>query len=258
MPGTRKVSRKSKAATTIGGNAARERQAVDKNLFQSRSQRPNPGRVFLLSPANASGIRAQLILREHAGFELALRLRREGTPLGDVFSFISGLYFRGKLAYSRAFAAAPSPVAGVFVITSSRGLVPPETIVTLEELREISAVPILATDLRYRTPLERDARKLAEQIGDSCEVVLLGSIASPKYVEPLLGVFGEKLLFPLEFVGRGDMSRGGLMLRCARAGTQLTYVPVATAVRHGPRPPKLPKLPASRLTKGPEIESWKP
>jgi hypothetical protein len=77
----------------------------------------------------------------------------------------------------------------------------------------------------------------------ACKVVLLGSVATPKYVEPLLGIFGERLMFPAEFAGRGDMSRGGLMLRCARSGEQLTYVPVATAMRHGPRPPKLPKAP---------------
>ena len=65
--------------------------------------------------------------------------------------------------------------------------------------------------------------------------MLLGSIATPKYVEPLLGVFGERLLFPSEFAGRGDMSRGGLMLRCARENVPLTYVPVATAERHGPQ-----------------------
>lgn len=215
-------------------------------------------RVFLLSPANASGVRANLILKDQSSFELALRLRREGSPLGEVFSFISGLYFRGKLTYSRVFAAAPAEVNGAFVITSSRGLVTPETIVTLEELREISAVPIVATDRRYRAPLERDARKLASLVGEDCEIVLLGSIASPKYVEPLLGVFGERLAFPLEFVGRGDMSRGGLMLRCARAGTQLTYAPVATAVRHGPRPAKLPKLFPRELAGSPGTELWKP
>lgn len=215
-------------------------------------------RVFLLSPANASGTRANLILKDQSSFDLALRLRREGSSLGEVFSFISGLYFRGKLAYSRAFAAAPAEVNGAFVITSSRGLVTPETIVTLEELREISAVPIVASDLRYRGPLERDARKLASLVGEDCEIVLLGSIASPKYVEPLLGVFGERLVFPLEFVGRGDMSRGGLMLRCARAGMQLTHAPVATAVRHGPRPARLPKLSLRQLAGSPGTELWKP
>jgi hypothetical protein len=70
-------------------------------------------------------------------------------------------------------------------------------------------------------------------------VVLLGSIASPKYVDLLLPVFGEKLMFPPDFVGRGDMSRGGLMLRCVAADTELEYTPVAGAIRHGRRPPKL-------------------
>jgi len=202
-----------------------------------------PGRIFLLSPANASGLRAKMILSDRAQFTLAARLRREGLPLGEIFSFISGLYFRGKLAYAQAFAPAVSGDARSFVITAGGGLIPPETIFTIDMLREISSIPIEAKDARYREPLERDARKLRERIGTACDVVLLGSVATPKYVEPLLGIFGERLMFPAEFAGRGDMSRGGLMLRCARSGEELTYVPVATSVRHGPRPAKLPKLP---------------
>jgi hypothetical protein len=38
------------------------------------------------------------------------------------------------------------------------------------------------------------------------------------------------------------MSRGGLMLRCAREGVELSYVPIRGAALHGVRPPKLPKL----------------
>jgi hypothetical protein len=75
------------------------------------------------------------------------------------------------------------------------------------------------------------------------EVVLLGSVASAKYVDPLLSVFGQRLSFPPTFVGRGDMSRGGLLLRCVRSGEELEYAPVDGAVRHGPRPPRLPRLP---------------
>ena len=206
---------------------------------------PAPARIFLLSPANAAGLRARMILSESAEFALAARLRQEGLPLGEVFSFISGLYFRGKLAYARAFAPAANGVSGSFVITAAGGLVPPDTVVNVERLREISSVPIEAKEPRYRKPLERDARRLLRRVGSECEVVLLGSVATPKYVEPLLEVFGERLMFPAEFAGRGDMSRGGLMLRCARSGAELTYVPVATAVRHGPRPPKLPRLPRS-------------
>lgn len=213
-----------------------------------KARRPQPKgtptpRIFLLSPANAGGIRAKLILREAASFPLAVRLRDGRLTLGEAFSFISGLYFRGKLAYARAFAQPPSGIEGVLVITAGGGLLSSETLLTREELRNISAASISLSDERYRIPLERDARLLAGCIGTTCELVLLGSIATPKYVEPLLKIFGDRLLFPAEFAGRGDMSRGGLMLRCARNCEQLTYVPVATAQRHGARPPKLPPMP---------------
>jgi len=208
-----------------------------------KSSPPGPQRVFLLSPANAGGVRARMLLGGRAQFDLAVRLRREGLPLGEIFSFISGLYFRGKLAYARAFAGSEPGDPRAFVITAGGGLMPPETTITIDQLQQISAIPIEASEPRYRLPLERDARKVLARIGTTCDVVLLGSVATPKYVEPLLEIFGERLLFPAEFAGRGDMSRGGLMLRCARSGEQLTYVPVATAMRHGPRPPKLPKLP---------------
>jgi len=197
--------------------------------------------MFLLSPADSSGARARLLLREEARFELATRLRNSGAPLGEIFSFMSGLYFRGKLAYARAFAdpmiaGAPS---SVLIITASRGLLPPETCLQVAELKDMANVPITASDLRYRVPLERDAGQLASQLGTDYEVVLLGSIATPKYVDPLLSIFGDRLVFPADFVGRGDMSRGGLMLRSVREGMQLVYTPVKNATRHGVRPPKL-------------------
>jgi hypothetical protein len=169
-----------------------------------------------------------MIMNAEAGFELAVRLRTEGASLGDVYSFISGLYFRGKLAYATAFG---TPL----VITAGRGLLSPETQITLDDLRAIAAVPIDLADAQYRDPLEQAARTLAV----SSEVVLLGSIATPKYLEPLTAILGSRLLFPSDFIGRGDMSRGGLMLRCARDGTELEYVPASTELRRGRRPPKM-------------------
>ena len=207
---------------------------------------PERRRIFLLSPANSSGLRAKLLLRPAAQFDLASRLRSEGAPLGEAFAFISGLYFRGKLAYAAAFSAPPAGMPGCFVITSGYGLVPPETVITVEDLRQIASVPIDAADTRYREPLEKACRTLDEVAGPECDFVLLGSVATLKYLEPMFGIFGHRLLFPEEFVGRGDMSRGGLMLRCARAGIQLTYAPVGNLTRHGPRPPKLPKLSRGR------------
>lgn len=199
-------------------------------------------RIFLLSPANAGGERAAMLFREGASFDLALRLRGDGATIGETFAFISGLYFRGKVAYSQAFAAAPPELPGAFVITSGMGLMPPETVITLEHLRQIASVPIDADDWRYREPLERHCRTLLELAGPECEFILLGSVATVKYLSPMVGVFGERLLFPAEFVGRGDMSRGGLMLRCARSGEELRYEPVGVATRHGKRPPRLPKI----------------
>jgi hypothetical protein len=206
-------------------------------------------RIFLLSPANASGTRARVILGDRARTELAQRIRGEGAPLGDIFSFISGLYFRGKLIYSRVYANPPDGVAGVFVITASGGLISPDRIFTLDKLREIAAGNVCASEASYRLPLERDGRALCQSLGEDCDAVLLGSVATPKYAEPLLSIFGERLLFPAEFVGRGDMSRGGLLLRCAREKMELTYVRVAGSVRSGARPPKLPKIKSRRLKK---------
>jgi hypothetical protein len=205
-------------------------------------------RIFLLSPANAAGKRAQLLMGEGATFALAQRLQNGGLPLGDAFSFISGLYFRGKLAYASAFACAPDGVPGALVITACGGLLPPETPINREQLCLISSAPVEASEPRYRIPLERDARLVASHLTDDCEVVLLGSVATPKYVEPLLTIFGERLVFPAEFAGRGDMSRGGLMLRCVREGVELNYVSIATGERHGPRPAKLPRIIASGRT----------
>ena len=206
-------------------------------------------RVFLLSPANCGGIRARHVLSDAATFALAVQLRTpEGATLGDVFSFVSGLYFRGKLAYARRFSRPPDPTdqvsaGGVLVITPNAGLRAADVAVTVDSIRAFAGEPIDLDNARYRVPLERGARTLFSSIGPDCEVVLLGSIASGKYVEVLLPIFGDRLVFPPAFVGRGDMSRGGLMLRCVANGQELEYAPVAGAIRNGRRPPKLEPLP---------------
>lgn len=203
-------------------------------------------RIFLLSPASCGGERARLLFSDRARFPLAVALHTSaGAPLGEVFAFLSGLYFRGKLRYAEAFARAPRTLPGVLVITSSRGLEPPEMRVTLPLLREFAGVPIDARDDRYLRPLLRDIEALAGQLArrPRCEVVLLGSIASEKYVEPLARVLGPRLRFPAEFVGRGDMSRGGLLLRSAEDRRELEYLPLLGAARRGSRPVRLSPRP---------------
>lgn len=197
-------------------------------------------RIFLLSPAYAGGQRARMLMSERAQFDLARRLRSDDRPtLGEVFTFLSGLYFRGKLAYADVFAQPAPRTPGVFVITPNRGLVPATSPIGIEDLRDFGTVDIDEDDLRYRGPLERDVKKLAKKLTANCEVILLGSVATGKYVNVLLTHFGERLRFPAEFVGRGDMSRGGLLLRSAVDRIELDYISVAGAVRKGKRPPKL-------------------
>ena len=196
-------------------------------------------RIFLLSPAHSGGQRAKMLFNERAQFDLARRLRLKTVPLGEVFSFLSGLYFRGKLAYAKTFAKPPPGLPGVFVITSNRGLLDANSPVDLKLLQSFSKVEIHEDDPRYRRPLLRGAKQISSSIGNKCEVVLLGSVATGKYVDVLQKVFGERLRFPAEFVGRGDMSRGGLMLRCAADQTELEYISITGAIRRGKRPPKL-------------------
>jgi hypothetical protein len=197
--------------------------------------------VFILSPARCDGERGRLLLDRGAQFDLARRIRSEGAPIGEVFSFLSGLYFRGKLAYAHTFgSSATGPTA--YIITANRGLVPQETVVRRRDLVSFSGIDIAQAGARHRVPLRRDVERLAGQLSASNRVILLGSIATGKYADTLVDVFGDRVLFPTEFVGRGDMSRGGLLLRQVRAGQELEYEPILGALRHGKRPPKLTRL----------------
>jgi hypothetical protein len=179
------------------------------------------------------------LLRPEADFALAGRLRERKATLGEAYAFISGLYFRGKLAYAEAFAAPPAGLPPALIIVPGLGLVSPGTMIDVEQLGRIGEISIEHKNRAYRDPLLRDARLLDQNAGPACRYLLLGSIATEKYSEPLLEVFGDRLLFPVEFVGRGDMSRGGLMLRRASSGDELSYVSLRGAIRRGRRPPKL-------------------
>lgn len=200
--------------------------------------------VFLLSPAYCGGRRALALLRPGSSSALAQRLRAGTLTLGEAFSFMSGLYFRGKLAYAHAFARANHPgESAAFVITPTRGLQVPETPVSVDLLHEFASTDISAGDPQYRVPLERDVIALAARLSLSGRVVLLGSIATGKYADVLAPALGGRLHYPASFVGRGDMSRGGLLLRSASSGIELEYQPLEPdSNRRGPRPPRLEPL----------------
>jgi hypothetical protein len=184
-----------------------------------------------------------MILTPNASFDLAIRLRSDGgAPIGETFAFLSGLYFRGKLAYALAFGRRPEGATSAFVITTDRGLMPTDVSVTRNDLLAFADVDLALAEERYVAPLERHVEQLIAETSDDTQFVLLGSIATGKYADTLTRLLGERLLFPAEFVGRGDMSRGGLLLRQVDEGRELTYIPVLGATRHGKRPPKLSPL----------------
>ncbi|MCU1350640.1 MAG: hypothetical protein JWO56_3670 [Acidobacteria bacterium] len=203
-------------------------------------------KIFLLSPANTGGLRAKQLTSPRAGFPTAQRYRSEdGVMIGEAFAFMSALYFRGKIGYALHFAE-PSPALGgfgVYVIAPGFGLVPPDWTLTPERMKTMSKTPVDIKVRGYRKPLETESKAVAAQLEDDARVVLLGSVATGKYVDILLPIFGSRLLFPAAFAGLGDMSRGGLMLRAVRENRELDYTTL-DARRH--RLPgasgKMPKL----------------
>jgi hypothetical protein len=195
--------------------------------------------VFLLSPAYCGGRRAAILMHARSAAATAQALAAGTLTLGQAFAFMSGLYFRGKLAYAERFGRP-------LVITPTRGLLEPGRPFTRELLREFAAGDVSVESAVYRAALERDTRALVAGLDSATQVVLLGSVASGKYVDVLLPLVGDRLRYPLEFAGRGDMSRGGLLLRSAASGVELAYGPLTAGERpRGPRPPKLD--PATRV-----------
>jgi len=206
-----------------------------------------PRQVFLLSPARCDGRRAAMLLRPDVSSPAAQRLRAGTLTLGEAFSFMSALYFRGKLTYARAFACDEAVRPFTYIITPTRGLQTPDSLVSVSLLQEFATTDIASGGRAFRAPLDRDLAHLAERLSAATRVILLGSIASNKYVEALTLALGERLYFPVSFVGRGDMSRGGLLLRSAAAGVELDYVRLDAATsRRGARPPRLPPQPRRR------------
>src|SRR5579859_641450 len=157
-------------------------------------------KVFLLSPANMSGLRARQLTSPRAKFDAArLYQSPEGVPIAIAYAFMSALYFRGKIAYALQFA----PTSDIFVIAPGFGLVTPDWRITAERMRVLAKTEVDVRKRNYRKPLERSALELAERLDEDSQVVLLGSVASGKYVDILRPVFGERLVFPAMFAGLG-------------------------------------------------------
>ena len=188
-------------------------------------QAPSPSRIFLLSPAFLGGVRAQFLLNPDATFPLARQFHTEGLSIAALFAFTSGLYFRGKITYASWFGSQRGSDL-VRIISSNAGLIEPNRIIGPEDLRAWGQTEIDPADPKYFKPLRRDALKAAMRMGPNGQAILLGSIATGKYRDVLLEIFGARLFFPTDFVGRGDMSRGALLLRAVRADQELSYSPI--------------------------------
>lgn len=183
-------------------------------------------KIFLLSPASLGGLRAKQLMSPRANFEAARLYRsEEGVPIGDAFAFMSALYFRGKLAYARHFSDAS------FVIAPGYGLVPLDWRITEERMKIMRKTPVDVSKRSYVRPLKEHAKLLAEHAAADAQIVLLGSVATGKYVDVLQPILRDRLRFPVAFAGLGDMSRGGLMLRAVRENRELEYVTL-DAPRH--------------------------
>jgi hypothetical protein len=178
--------------------------------------------TFLLSPAHLGGVRGRWLRSARSGGATAQRLRESGLPIGEAFAFISALYFRGKLAYARRFADA----AGARIIAPGFGLVELDWPLDPDRVRRMHAVGVDARRRAYRQPLAEAAAALGDE-----RIVLLGSLATGKYLDVLAPVLGERLLFPRVFVGMGDMRRGSILLRAAKRGEELEYAPFAELAR---------------------------
>ena len=204
--------------------------------FDMEVENPRP-RIFLLSPASTEGLRAQQLTSPRARFGAAERYRSpEGVTIAEAFTFMSSLYFRGKIGYARHFAAPPPEMAlgtqddGILVIAPGFGLVPPSWRITPEEMKKLRRTPVDLKSRAYCAPMKKHVEQLRD-LAPAAWVVLLGSVATGKYVDLLLPALGDRLLFPRDFAGAGDMKRGGMMLRAVREDQELAYVTLAAPRR---------------------------
>ena len=68
-----------------------------------------------------------------------------------------------------------------------------ETVFTVEQFRYMASVPVDSADARYRLPLENACRTLDEIAGPNCDFVLLGSVATLKYLEPMFAALAARI-----------------------------------------------------------------
>ena len=204
-------------------------------------ENPTP-RIFLLSPASTDGLRAQQLTSPRAGFGAAERYRSpEGVTIEEAFTFMSSLYFRGKIGYARHFAAPPPELALGSRTTASWSSLPASgwcrraCRITPEEMKKLRRTPVDLKSRAYCAPMKKHVEQLRDLAPDG-----LGGAPGQRRDRQVRGPAAagprDRLLFPRDFAGAGDMKRGGMMLRAVREDRELS-------LRHPRRaPPPRPRL----------------
>ncbi|HVS65001.1 MAG TPA: hypothetical protein VMT85_16025 [Thermoanaerobaculia bacterium] len=193
---------------------------------------PATATTFLISPASLHGVRGRRLLAPGASGVWPRRLRG-GAPIGELFTAVSSLYFRGKLAYALRFGGA----GGTLVIAPGVGLVTPEWRLDREAALRMSEIRVRSSEDAYRRPLEQALRRLLDETGG--DFVFLGSLATDRYLAVLAPLLGSRLLTPAALYGMGNMRRGSVLLEAAESGEELEYVPCRPPqARRSKRPPE--------------------
>ena len=232
--GDRRWSRRARISPSAPGCAAGSRPPRRLELRRDRSHEPFRARATCCRVSSACGAPGSSCSRRRAAAESARGSSstsarsstwpsgcgsRGGAALGDVFSFLSGLYFRGQADLRARVRGAAARRAGRSRHHAERGLLPAEEPVTLARLRALRA----RADRRGRAALPAarwtaTRATLADAIPPDTEVVLLGSIATGKYVDILADGLRRAAAFPgrLRRPRRHEPRRAAPALRARR------------------------------------------
>ena len=144
------------------------------------------------------------------------------------------------MTYAERFGRPPPGLSGGLVISPVEGLRFLHEPVTLERLRGWADVPIDAANPRFTRPLVRARRRSRAGPRRAAPASCCWAAWPPTNTSsPCPRSSATTCCSRRTSSAAGDMSRGALLLRAARAGQELAYAPVEGARRHGPRAPRL-------------------
>ena len=176
-------------------------------------------RVFLLSPAHLGGERARILMRPEASFDLAARVRekRRCARRRDLRVSERALLPRQAHLRGRVRGGAASPRSRRPTSSPPTAGWPPCTSASITRARPRWA----ASTSTARRGLSQAARARRQEAGEADRrrrggAARLGGV-DEVHRRARARCSSARLVCPVDFVGRGDMSRGSLMLQARRA-----------------------------------------